>query len=344
MTSIRGRPRRPSHEDDSTESYLLTPTQSRSQSSANYLEEDVNPDSDASLLQKHRDVEDDDGDGEDELTNTIGSPNILRRFINFMSQTPLLPGSSQAQETASYGALPAHGPTRAGDIDEEEVDEEEEDDDIRRRDRRKGKSNALRHVDTNESTKSMGPLGSQDGIRSMRSVGTLGSQTGSVSVSRRRTRRSEPAPDNIYASGTGLPVGDGAKLFEGLAPTMSAERLDIEEEGEEEQDEEASRIEEDDSDVDDEDPPDNSPSVHHLFHILFHIHAITGGTSGSPGLQILWCLAVTVADAEFVHAMWNFVLSSFCGHRYSASVQQTSGPLIVLSTFNACRLIYATCT
>ena len=343
MTSIRGRYRRISYEVDSTESYLLTPTHSQSQSSANYPEDHVHPDADASLLRKHRDVEDDDGDGEDEFTNPIGSPNILRRFSTFMSQTPLLPGSSQAQETTSYGAVPAYGPTRAGDIDEEEDDEEEEeeDDNIMRRGRRKGKSNVLRHMNTSESTKSMGPLGSQDGIRSTKSVGTLRSQTGSVSVSRRRTRRSEPAPDNIYASGTGLPVGDGAKLFEGLAPTMSAEHLDIEEEGEEEQDEEASRVEENDSDVDDEDPPDNSPLVHHLFHIL----AITGGNvriSRPP--NSLWCWAVTVADADFLHAMWTFVLYSLCGHRYSASVQQISGPLIVLSTFNACRLIYATCT
>lgn len=280
MTRLRGPPRRTTRGDQSTESYLLTPTHLWSEDTANHPEEEVGPDSDAALLRKHRDGEDDD-DGENEHLPNINGPNILRRLITFMSQTPLLPGSSNAPET-SYGALPANGPTVSGDIDEEEDDE-----DTCRRGQWKGKSSTLRDVDTVMPTRSMGTLRSQNGVRSTRSMGTLRSPTGSVSISRRRTRRSEPAPENIYASGTGLPTGDGAKLFEGLAPTMSTEHLSIEEEDEQYGDEEAVLIDGEESESDDEDPPDNSPLVHR-YSISMHYHL--GGCSRRSGISPVLCL------------------------------------------------------
>ena len=261
MTSLREPLRKTSHGDESTESYILAPIYLRPETSVDSLEEDLDPDSDASLLRKHREEEGVD-DGEDEHLDNTTSPNILRRLITFMSQTPLLPGSSQAQET-SYGALPAYGPTGSGNIDEEE--EGEDDTGASRIGRRKGKSSDSRRVDTVRPTRSMGTLRSQNGVRGTRSMGTLRSQTGSGSGSRRRTRRSEPAPENIYASGTGLPSGDGAKLFEGLAPTMSTEDLGIGEEEEEDGDEEDVLVDGEESGDDDEDPPDNSPLVLRLF-------------------------------------------------------------------------------
>lgn len=251
-------------ETKTTESYLLTPTQSLSQSSTNHPEdhhpeEDLHPDSDASLLRKHRD-EEDDHDGEDEQLRNITSPRILGGLMAFMSQTLLLPGSSQAQETSPYGALAAPGPTGSGDIDEEE---EEADEDRSLRGRRKGKISDMRHVDSIRPTRSVGTLRSPNDVGSTRCIGTLRSLAGSASVSRRRTRKSEPAPENIYASGTGLPTGDGAKVFEGLAPTLSTEDLGTEEaEEEEDGDEESLFVDGEDSEADDEDPPDNSPLVH----------------------------------------------------------------------------------
>ncbi|KAA6412874.1 MAG: OPT family small oligopeptide transporter [Lasallia pustulata] len=175
-----------------------------------------------------------------------------------MPQTPLLPGSSQAQETSSYGALPPCGPTGSGNIDKEE--EDDDDTGASRIGRRKGKSSGSRRVGTMRPTRSMGTLRSQNGVRGTRSMGTLRSQAGSGSGSRRRTRRSEPAPENIYASGIGLPSGDGAKLFEGLAPTMSTEDLGIGDEEEEEGDgEEDVLVDGEEGGDDDEDPLDNSP-------------------------------------------------------------------------------------
>lgn len=291
MTSLRGLPRRTSHGDESTDSYLLTPTRLPSKASANYPEEDLYPDSDASLLGKHHD-EDDDDHGEDKHDSNISSPNILLRLITFMSQTPLLPGSSQAPEISSYGALPAHGPTGSGGIEEEEEEEEDEDNEISRRGRRKGKSTDLRYVDTIRPTRSMGTLRSQNRVRSTRSFGTLRSQNGSESVSRRRTRRSEPAPENIYASGAGLPTGDGTKLFEGLAPTMSTEHLDIEEGDEDDGDEEAIVVDGEESEDDDEDPPDNSPLVHCLFEIcaLPCVRASGYGSLASRGCHLMLLL------------------------------------------------------
>lgn len=223
------------------------------------LEEDLDPDSDASLLRKHREEEDVD-DAEEEHRDNTTSPSILGRLISFMPQTPLLPGSSQAQETSSYGALPPCGPTGSGNIDKEE--EDDDDTGASRIGRRKGKSSGSRRVGTMRPTRSMGTLRSQNGVRGTRSMGTLRSQAGSGSGSRRRTRRSEPAPENIYASGIGLPSGDGAKLFEGLAPTMSTEDLGIGDEEEEEGDgEEDVLVDGEEGGDDDEDPLDNSPLV-----------------------------------------------------------------------------------
>lgn len=266
MTSLRGPPRRTTRGEQSAESYLLLPTHLWSEDTANRPEEEVDPESDAALLRKRRDEEDDD-DGENQHFPIIKRSNILRRLITFMSQVPLLPGSSQAPEIF-YGALSANGPTGSTDIDEEE----EEDNEVSRKGRRKGKSSDGRHVDTVRPTRSMGTLQSHYGVRSTRSMGTLRSQTGSVSISRRHTRRSEPAPGNIYASGTGLPTGDGAKLFEGLAPTMSTEHLDIEEEDEEGADEEAVLVDGEESGDDDEDPSDNSPLVHCSFDLCALSH------------------------------------------------------------------------
>lgn len=281
MTSLRGPLSRTTRGDQSTESYLLIPTHLWSEDTVNHPEEEVDPDSDAALLRTHRDEEDGD-DGENKHLPNINGPNILRRLINFMSRAPLLPGSSQAPET-SYGSLPARRPVGNSDIDEED----EEDDEVIPRGRRKGKSSDLRHVDTISPTKSMGSLRSQNGVGSKRSMGTLRSQTGSVSISRRRTRRSEPAPENIYASGTGLPTGDGAKLFEGLAPTMSTEHLSVEEEGQPSGDEEAMLVEGEESEVDDEDPPDNSPLVHrYSISLPYHI----GGCSRRSGISPVLCL------------------------------------------------------
>jgi len=214
------------------ESYELVPRHQEVDSNLYELDEDINPDSDASLLRKHFTSN---NESHDSLPRTETPVGPFQRFISFMSRTPLLLRSSPAQGTCSYGALPVHdlsSSTDGSEIDKEDVD------DIRRRDRRKGKGSALRQVVTNDSSRS-------------RHVGR--SSNGSTATRRARRRQSEPG-----VGGPTLPVAHtvptevGGKLFENIFPdTNSAESA-------------SGMIEDTDSDDDGwsvEDPPDNSPLV-----------------------------------------------------------------------------------
>ena len=109
-------------------------------------EEDLHPDSDASLLRKHYSHEDEDFDGE----NTNPIPSFLQRVVALMSQTPLLQKSSNPQD-ADYGSLPHHDLNISADVSDTG---EEDFDDVRRRDKRERKSSALPYTDSVQSSSS----------------------------------------------------------------------------------------------------------------------------------------------------------------------------------------------
>lgn len=217
----------------------LVPRHQEVDSNLYELDEDINPDSDASLLRKHF-TSNNESHGSLIRTETPVGP--FQRLISFMSRTPLLLRSSPAQGTGSYGALPVHDlsfSTDGSEIDEEDVD------DIRRRDRRKGKGSALRQVVTNESSRS----------RHIRR-----SSNGSTTTRRARRRQSEPAVGPTLPVAHTLPTEVGGKLFENiLLDTNSAEST-------------SGMIEDTDSDDDGwsvDDSPDNSPLVQVFSNRLF---------------------------------------------------------------------------
>ena len=80
---------------------LATRTPRYRQITAEAPEEDLNPDSDASLLRRHFD--DQGGDDSEDDSEKITASNPLRRFLAFMSRNPLI---SRFSGLPSYGALP----------------------------------------------------------------------------------------------------------------------------------------------------------------------------------------------------------------------------------------------
>jgi hypothetical protein len=96
--------------------------------------DDLHPESDASLLRKHHDFDDESDHDFDDL-NTPKTSNIFSRIVAIMSKAPLLLRSSLAQGTGSYGALP---------VQEHDSDIEDTNDDVRRRDKRKASTDLSR--------------------------------------------------------------------------------------------------------------------------------------------------------------------------------------------------------
>lgn len=244
-----------------TENYELTPRHQQE------IDEDINPDSDASLLRGHFASS---NESHDSLPRTTTSVGPLQRLISFMSRTPLFLRSSPAQGTGSYGALPIHSlnlSTDGSEIDEEDTD------DIRRRDRRKGKGNTLRQVKTNGSSRS----GRVDP-----------SSNGSTATRKTRRRQSEPGVDPALPVVHTVPIDIGGKLFENIIPGTNGTDSVSRKSGE---DVETHTDSEDDT-WSVEDPPDNSPLVNCPSHLLqpdedtnFDIYILS---SMSPRVQILF--------------------------------------------------------
>lgn len=193
----RGRTRSISTDDHSEESFLLTSRVSKNRNGDDdELEENINPDSDAALLRRHRSIDQDDLDPEGQIVK-LG---FLQRVFTIMSQSPLLRGLSSTKDQASYGATPNQGSISQS----EEWDEEwnlPDDDDIRKRDRQKGKNSALRPAS------------------SFASSGSRLRRDDSFSQSRSRSpgasfRRSSPMliPEPGHRAGQGSNLGAGLPL------------------------------------------------------------------------------------------------------------------------------------
>lgn len=191
-------------------------------SSANDEEGDINPDSDASFLRRHRSIEEDDY----ENVEPVKQPGISQRAFDFMFRFPHLRGSTSTQDSAVYGLLPDNGPRSQSE--QWEVAE----DDIRKQDKRKFASSALRPA------ASFGNFGSRLRLDSMAFHSTTRMRGASL-------RGSSP----MLIVEPGLPAGHGGPLGDGLHVATS------EDEGGAGGDDVISIRE----DEDETDPPDNSP-------------------------------------------------------------------------------------
>ncbi len=183
------------------ESYELVTRHQELDSNAHELDEDINPESDTSLLRRHYASS---NESHDFLPQTGTPIELFQRFVSFMSRTPLLLRSSPAQGTGSYGALPVHDlsfSTDGSEIDEEDFN------DIRRRDSRKGKGRKLRQAFSNDSSRS-------------RLVKISGN--GSTATRRTRRRQSELGVDATLSATPTVPAGVEGKLFENIIPDTNS--------------------------------------------------------------------------------------------------------------------------
>lgn len=202
------------------------------------LDEDINPDSDASLLRKHfAQVDHSDDSSPSTLPAVLG---LLQRFVSFMSRTPLLLRSSPALGTGSYGALPVHdlhlSSTDISEVEEDDVD------DVRRRKRRKRKGRSLRQVRTDTSSHSR--------WSPERGTGRLSAGRALLRGSRRNTDPTITTPLSFAAE-------NGGGVFAGVVP-QAGNTKPSEQSTEDEDNQDGS--EGDGWSV--EDPPDNSPLVY----------------------------------------------------------------------------------
>lgn len=216
---------------------------------------DIYPDTDAALLRKHRQCEEEELDYESE----IHAPGTLRQLVDFMSRAPLLQGASGSDGPTSYGALRNHGSEpspqafQSGDFDDDA-------DDIQKRDKRKGKSAAL---------------------RSLASFANFGSRriTGeSASHSRNRFRRASLRGSSpMLVAEPGHPAGQGGHFGGGLPVATS--------EDDDEDDENAISIDDDEA----LDPPDkfSYPQV-----LVRASVAATDDTSASTNTPRMWILSL----------------------------------------------------
>ena len=107
-------------EKPARELYRHLPLNQRQPSSKRLLtaaEEDVHPDSDASLLRKHLD---DDRDGQNDTPSDESPPLYLKRLPAFMSRMPLLSQLQKSRRTEPDATHPSGGLTDGGDVSEPE--------------------------------------------------------------------------------------------------------------------------------------------------------------------------------------------------------------------------------
>ena len=221
MTS-RGRIRSRSTDVHSYQEIPLSSKVSKDPLSGDESDQDLNPDSDAAFLRRHRSHDRDSFHSQDQ----IAKPGLLQRFKRLMSQSPLLRRPSSLHNAESYGALRDQSPSSQSE-DLHLTDE----DDVRKRGSRQGKSGAL------TSAASFASFGSrrrrQDGASRSRSR-----------VRRASLRGSSP----MFVPEPGHPAGQGGHLGSGLPFAASS---DDGGEGDE-----VVSISDDENVLD---PPDNSP-------------------------------------------------------------------------------------
>lgn len=249
----RGRTGRRSSGDPSYESFLLTSKVSRDPSWDDECDEDINPDSDAAFLRRHRSIDREDYDP----GGQINKPGLLQRVFEFMSQSRLLRDSSSTKDVASYGALPnqdSRSRLKDGDL--------ADDDDVRRRDRRKGKSSALK------SAASWASFGSRQ----------RGDESGSHSRGRARKASSRESSPMLITD-PGQPTGQGGLLGGGLPLAATSEDAG-----------EGDDVISIDDDEDILDPPDNSPYLQVRASV-----AATDDISASINTPRMWILSLLCA-------------------------------------------------
>jgi len=220
MTS-RGRSSSKAPEEESHEDLELIETPAHQTISENDSEDDIYPDTDASLLRKHH-REDEDGESE---AGRLNRPGLIARLVAFMSLTPLLGGKLSPINPAKYGTLTNQASESSTNVlqSEELADIE---DDVRKRDKRKGNSTTIRSA------------------ASFSSFGSRRRRDDSGSRSRTRLRRASlRSASPMLIAKPGHPAGLGGHVGSGLSMASS------------EDEEEAISIGKDD----DLDPPDNSP-------------------------------------------------------------------------------------
>ncbi|KAL9133979.1 MAG: hypothetical protein Q9175_004845 [Cornicularia normoerica] len=249
----RGRIRSRSTEDQPYQSFLLTSRVSNNQQWDDEFDEDITPDSDAAFLRRHRSIDRGSPDPEDQ----VAKPGFLQRVFTFMSQSPLLVASTSIKDAASYGALRDQS-SRSQSEDWDLAD----DDAIRNRDRREGKSSALRPA------------------ASFASFGYRPRRDDSASHSRSRFRRAslrESSP--MLVAEPGHPASQGGHLGGGLATAASSE--------DEDEGDEVIGIDEDENVLD---PMDNSPYPQVRASV-----AATDDISASINTPRMWSLSLLCA-------------------------------------------------
>ena len=217
----RGRSRSRYKDPDFREAFPLTERLSARVDQDDGSGDEIHPDSDASLLRRHRSY-DDEQDEEDEIKNTVTTQSFIKRLLSFMSRSPLLGDSTTGQGTAPYGTLPELSP---------------------RSSQQTSQSDAWRYGNNKQ-------RGKDHAIRPTASFASFGNRRRreSASHSRTRLRRSSMrASSPMLIPEPGHPAGLGGQLG-GVLPLATSE-------DEEEADEEVISTD----DIDANDPPDNSP-------------------------------------------------------------------------------------
>ena len=221
MTS-RGRIRSRSTDVQSYQEIPLSSKVSKDPLSGDESDQDLNPDSDAAFLRRHRSHDRDNFHSQDQ----IAKPGLLQRFKRLMSQSPLLRRHSSVNNAESYGALRNQSPSS-----QSEDSHLTDGDVVQKRGSRKGESGAL------TSAASFASFGSRRRRQD-------GASRSSSRVRRASLRGSSP----MFVPEYGHPAGQGGHLGSGLPFAASSE-----DEGE---GDEVVSI----SDGEDVlDPPDNSP-------------------------------------------------------------------------------------
>lgn len=251
----RGRPRSRSSVEERYESFQLVSKFKDSLDSEDDLEEDIFPDTDASLLRRHQAGDEEEWAHEDKKSD----PGFLQRVIAFMSRSPLIEGSKAARSSTVYGALPNQVPNSSPDVLQTHGSDIS-DDDVQRRGKRRGKSTAIRPT------------------ASFASFGSRRRRDGSASHSRNRFRRASLRSSSpMLIAEPGHPAGQGGHIGGGI-PLATSE--------DEDEDEEVNSTDEDDV----LNPPDNSPYPQVRASV-----AATDDTSASINTPRMWILSLLCA-------------------------------------------------
>ena len=222
MTS-RGRTRSRSVAAQSDQEIPLTSKLSQNSLGHDNPAEDINPDSDAAFLQRHRSIDRQFSDAGDQ----VAKPAFLQRLASFMSQSPLLKRPSPAQGTASYGALR----NQTSRSQSEDCHAADDDDGDKERGRSGATSSALKSAASfpNFASRRRSEDGASHSRPRLRKTGLRGSSPMLI-----------PEP--------GHPAGQGGQLGSGLPLAATSEDAD-----------EGDEVISVDEDEDVLDPPDNSP-------------------------------------------------------------------------------------